>query len=305
MTTSQVIEVPLSSITTHDELQNRSTRAEGIREDREVKKLQDHINALKRDIKAHGQQTPVKVVSDGTTHWLVDGYHRYAAMKQLGADTIKAEVMEGTFETAFEQSMMANRQIIQSLTPKQRVQNAWRAIINPHTGYYRKLLISKGQRALARFIGVSESTIRSMRQQLKEWARDEIEAMHSNEFVDEEAPKLSDDDLDTHWMEHCAELYNHVFHQQWLEFTKRVRTQTDKVRFEIQVQSTAEKLKDVIEPLQDENGSSVVRLALVEILKEIEANPIPNPVVQMEEKGVQIAPSLDRSKLTLPEFNDF
>ncbi|WP_415882621.1 hypothetical protein [Neptuniibacter sp. QD34_54] len=112
--------------------------------------------------------------------------------------------------------------------------------------------------------------------------------MHPYDLMDDETPGLREKGLDDYWMEHCAELYNHVFHQQWLEFTKRVRTQTDKVWFEIKVQSTMEKLKDAIEPLQDENSSSVVRLALVEILKEIEANPVPNPIVQMEEKRIQI-----------------
>jgi len=303
--TNPTVKLPLASITTHRELQNRSTRAEGIREDKEIKRLNVHIRELKRDIKANGQKTPVKVVSDGKTHWLVDGYHRHTAITELESDTINAEVIEGTFEIAFEQSMMANRLIVQPLTTKQRIQNAWRALINPHTDTFRQILISEGQRSLSRQLGVSEPTIRSMRRRLKEWARDEINAIQSNEFIDEVAPELSDSDLDTYWMEHCGELYNHIAYQQWREFNNRVRTQTDIIRLEFQVKAAKDKLKDVIEPLQYDNGSSVVRLALVEILKEIEANPIPAPSVPKEEKGIQSTSSLDRYTLTLPEFEDF
>lgn len=303
--TNPTVKLPLASITTHRELQNRSTRAEGIREDKEVKRLKEHIRELKRDIKANGQKTPVKVVSDGNTHWLVDGYHRHAAMTELESDTINAEVIEGTFEAAFEQSMMANRQIVQSLTSKQRVQNAWRAITNPYTDTYREILINKGQRALATQLGASESTIRGMRKQLKEWARDEINAIRSNEFIDEETPELSDSDLDKYWMGHCGELYNHIAYQQWREFNNRVRTQTDIVRLEFQVQKAVEQMKNMIGPIQEEQGSLVVRAALVEILKDIDANSVPSPPAQSTQPSPLIKSTIDLSVIALPMLDDF
>jgi hypothetical protein len=43
---------------------------------------------------------PVIVFFDGTDHWLAEGYHRLEANKQIGRDSISAEVRSGTARDA-------------------------------------------------------------------------------------------------------------------------------------------------------------------------------------------------------------
>jgi ParB-like chromosome segregation protein Spo0J len=40
---------------------------------------------------------PVRVFFDGTTYWLADGFHRFAAARQLRFRGIEAEVVLGTY----------------------------------------------------------------------------------------------------------------------------------------------------------------------------------------------------------------
>ena len=48
-----------------------------------------------------GAQFPdVTVFTDGTTHWLADGFHRVMALKQLGKGTVAADVRKGTSDDA-------------------------------------------------------------------------------------------------------------------------------------------------------------------------------------------------------------
>lgn len=43
---------------------------------------------------------PIEVVFDGAEYWLVDGFHRYHASQDLGLETIKADVYQGTLRDA-------------------------------------------------------------------------------------------------------------------------------------------------------------------------------------------------------------
>ena len=52
---------------------------------------------------------PVQVYSDGTDHWLSDGFHRVKAAIEAGQTTIQAEVWEGTRDDAFWMSLAANK----------------------------------------------------------------------------------------------------------------------------------------------------------------------------------------------------
>jgi ParB-like chromosome segregation protein Spo0J len=51
------------------------------------------VAALRREDKIE----PVRVFFDGTTYWLADGFHRVAAVRQLGYQKIEAEVVLGTY----------------------------------------------------------------------------------------------------------------------------------------------------------------------------------------------------------------
>jgi len=50
----------------------------------------------------------VEIVSDGQSSWLVDGQHRLAAAKQLGHETITANVTEGNYRDALLKSCATN-----------------------------------------------------------------------------------------------------------------------------------------------------------------------------------------------------
>jgi hypothetical protein len=51
---------------------------------------------------------PISTVSDGKTFWLVDGYHRLIATKEIGNQDIEAEVMSGSLEDAQDMALGAN-----------------------------------------------------------------------------------------------------------------------------------------------------------------------------------------------------
>jgi hypothetical protein len=51
---------------------------------------------------------PVDVVFDGEFYFLVDGFHRYFAIKAMGVNTLEAKVTEGTVEDAVRMARRAN-----------------------------------------------------------------------------------------------------------------------------------------------------------------------------------------------------
>jgi ParB-like chromosome segregation protein Spo0J len=61
------------------------------------------------DMKAGAEFPPVRVVSDGAAHWLVDGFHRYYAHRKLGRTQIRAEVTTGLLTEAQWLSFAANK----------------------------------------------------------------------------------------------------------------------------------------------------------------------------------------------------
>lgn len=51
---------------------------------------------------------PISTVSDGKSFWLVDGYHRLLATKEIGNQDIEAEVVTGSLEDAQDIALGAN-----------------------------------------------------------------------------------------------------------------------------------------------------------------------------------------------------
>ena len=51
---------------------------------------------------------PIDVVFDGENYYLVDGFHRYFAIKAMGVNTIEAKVTEGTLQDAIRIARGAN-----------------------------------------------------------------------------------------------------------------------------------------------------------------------------------------------------
>mgnify|MGYP000162147705 CR=1 FL=1 len=269
---TQITEIPVEQITIHKLLQNRCTAAEGIREDKEVKKLNQHIKDLARSIKHNGQQTPARVIHDGLKYYLVDGHHRLAAIKEAGIENIKVEVSKGDFSEAAAQSFLANRQVMQPLTSKQRTQNAWHALITPHTTNFRDMLINQGQRAVAKQLNVSEGTIRSMRAALLQWATNQIRSMYSFENECIEKIPVSITEAEAYWLQNVADIHNHPFHHLWRYFNNRSNAAETK-SYHLQVQMLKEKILDRVGDELDDADRDVAVEALSQLVHQQRQKP--------------------------------
>lgn len=69
---------------------------------------QDTVNDYAEAIEAGETLPPVTVYHDGTTYWLADGFHRYAAHEKLDAREIDADIRQGARRDAVLHSVGAN-----------------------------------------------------------------------------------------------------------------------------------------------------------------------------------------------------
>jgi len=99
---------------------------------------------------------PLIVVSDGTTNWLVDGYHRYYASKKLGFCDVQAEVIQGTNLDAqvLAMGVNSNHGLQRDGLTKRKVVEA--ALRHPQTK-------DKSDREIARICGVSHPYVAGVR----------------------------------------------------------------------------------------------------------------------------------------------
>jgi ParB-like chromosome segregation protein Spo0J len=180
--TERLRSVPLDAIQTDPQLQNRNVGMQKYKEHSDAKRYKEHINLLRRSIKADGQQVPLKVVAaeEGgsyelapgadrphhvpTRFWLVDGHHRLEALGKAGIAVALVEVLPGLgFADALDASRLANQQIVQALSPLERVENAWSAF-NQERDTYRKMNVKKA----ADQLGVSENTVKRFRDAVRQ-----------------------------------------------------------------------------------------------------------------------------------------
>lgn len=99
---------------------------------------------------------PLIVVSDGTTNWLVDGYHRYYASKKVGFRDVQAEVIQGTNLDAqvLAMGVNSNHGLQRDGLTKRKVVEA--ALRHPQTK-------DKSDREIARICGVSHPYVAGIR----------------------------------------------------------------------------------------------------------------------------------------------
>ena len=69
---------------------------------------QEHISQLLERIESRYELPPVDLIFDGSTYWLVDGFHRVEAHKLAGHNRINASVSQGTQRDAILKSLGAN-----------------------------------------------------------------------------------------------------------------------------------------------------------------------------------------------------
>lgn len=205
--TERLQSIPLDAIQTDPRLQNRNVGMQKFKEHSDAKRYKDHITRLARSIKVEGQQVPLKVVAaeEGgyyelapgadkphhipTRFWLVDGHHRLDALKKVGIPEVRVEVLPGLgFADALDASRLANQQIIQALSPLERVENAWSAF-NQERDTFRRMPIKEA----ATRLGVSENTIKRFRDAVRQ---DGINAGK----IDPNAPRdKAEQQLQEHW----------------------------------------------------------------------------------------------------------
>lgn len=182
-----ITELPITALKTDQKLQMRNVGMQKVRDDNDAKRYQAHIKDLARSIRREGQLTPIRVVADdkdgltyalaedadnshpiATRFWLVDGHHRFAALQQLGVETVKVIVLEGMgFDAALVASKLSNSEVVQGVSRHERIENAWSALNLP-SDYFRALPVKEA----AKLLGVGDATIKRMRQAIRDEAID-------------------------------------------------------------------------------------------------------------------------------------
>ncbi|KAB8315467.1 ParB/RepB/Spo0J family partition protein [Tolypothrix campylonemoides VB511288] len=151
------------------EIDRKLLRRDGGTQPRE-KLDPEHIEDLVRDWKKGARFEPALVYYDGESYWLTDGYHRDAALEELGESKILVEIRSGTLEDAKWHSYSVN----QHKALKRSNADKQRAIIGALKHPYA---VSKSNVQIAEHCGVDEGTIRAWRKKLEE--NGEIELCHT------------------------------------------------------------------------------------------------------------------------------
>lgn len=194
--TGRLQSIPITAIRINPKLQNRNVGMQKFKEHSDAKRYKDHVNQLTRSIRALGQQVPLSVVpaDEGGSYelapgadqahfvpkfyWLVDGHHRLEALKKTGSELAKVEVIPGKgFADALDAARLANQQVVQSLSPLERTENAWTAL-NLERDTYRRMSV----KTAAATLSVSENTIKRFRDAVR---REGVQS----EKIDPSAPR--------------------------------------------------------------------------------------------------------------------
>ena len=112
--------------------------------------VQEYAEALE----AGDEFPPVKVVYDGTTYWLVDGFHRYFAHRRLNRPQIKAEITPGELVDAQWLSLASNKTHGLRRSNQDKVKAVRRAL---------ELRLHITDRAVAEHVGVSNTMVSNHR----------------------------------------------------------------------------------------------------------------------------------------------
>ena len=114
--------------------------------------VQNYLEAMKEG----AMFPPMMTVFDGTTHWLVDGFHRYHALKLLGIKKIDVDYKAGTLEEAQVMSFGVNGTHGKPRTNEDKRKIVLAAIEHP-------LLKDKADNEIAKICAVSRSFVGAMR----------------------------------------------------------------------------------------------------------------------------------------------
>jgi transposase-like protein len=116
---------------------------------------------------------PVTVFYDGTDYWLADGFHRYRAAQQICRDEIEVEIRQGTRRDAVLYSVGANA----SHGLRRTNEDKRRAV---KTLLRDEEWAKWSDREIARQCGVSQPTVSSLRQELRQELSDKFYQIESS-----------------------------------------------------------------------------------------------------------------------------
>lgn len=123
------------------------------------------VTEYAESFKAGAKPEPIGVVSDGTTHWVWDGFHRIAAYEELCRPSIDCEVTEGNRLDAIRLSLGANAAHGQRRTNEDKRRAVQRALSVPEwNGSDGK--DPKTLKEIADWCAVDQATAKKYRDQL-------------------------------------------------------------------------------------------------------------------------------------------
>ncbi|NMG10594.1 ParB N-terminal domain-containing protein [Brasilonema sp. UFV-L1] len=141
------------------ELDRKQLRLDGETQPRE-KLDKKHIEDLVGDWNKGAQFEPALAYYDGQDYWLIDGYHRNAALEKLGESKILVEIRCGTLKDAKWHSYSVN----QHKALKRSNADKQRAIIGALKHPYGAC---RSNVKIAEHCGVDEGTVRAWRKKLE------------------------------------------------------------------------------------------------------------------------------------------
>jgi transposase-like protein len=155
------------------ELDRKLLRKDGETQPRE-KLDRKHIEDLVRDWRKGARFEPALAYYDGQYYWLIDGYHRNAALEELNESKILIEIRYGTLEDAKWHSYSVN----QHKALKRSNADKQRAIIGALKHFYGA---NRSNVQIAEHCGVDEGTVRAWRKKLEN--NGEIEPNHERTVI--------------------------------------------------------------------------------------------------------------------------
>ncbi len=118
----------------------------------------DILDEYAQDMKSGSPFPPLIVFHDGKDYWLGDGFHRWGAAMKLKLDSIECEIRQGTMADAQWFSFSANRSNGMRRTNDDKVRAVKSAL--------RHCKGERGDREIARHIGVSQPMVSKYREEL-------------------------------------------------------------------------------------------------------------------------------------------
>lgn len=112
----------------------------------------DYLEHMKEGV----EFPPMSTVFDGSTHWLVDGFHRWHAYKLLGIKEVEINYKPGTKEDAVIAALMANSSHGKNLSNEDKRNKVMIAIAIPS-------LAKKSNYEIAKLCGLSQSFVAAVR----------------------------------------------------------------------------------------------------------------------------------------------